>query len=244
MKRGIWIGLLAAAAFVVIVIANMPATWVIPAGRTQGLCASIDGSLWSGSCTGLTVSGKPMGDLNWDLHPLRLLTGKLAAHLQLVNGPATVNTDVELGFGGRVTARNLSADLPLDPSLLPLVPPSIAGSAHLDLALVRLEHGIIKELRGKIEAHNIEDRQGADTPLGSYVISFAGGEGMPTGQIRDLDGPLAMEGTLKLTPQPGFELEGLVAPRKGAPPEIINNIRFFGSPDASGRRPFSLSGTF
>ena len=135
MKRGIWIGLLAAAAFVVIVIANMPATWVIPAGRTQGLCASIDGSLWSGSCSGLTVSGKPMGDLNWDLHPLRLLLGKLAAHLQLVNGPASVNTDVELGFGGRVTARNLTADLPLDPKLLPLLPSTLAGSAHLDLAL-------------------------------------------------------------------------------------------------------------
>ena len=62
--------------------------------------------------------------------------------------------------------------------------------------------------------------------------------------MRDLDGPLALEGTLRLTPQPGFELEGLIAPRNGAPPELVNNIRFLGAPDASGRRSFSLAGTF
>jgi len=47
-----------------------------------------------------------------------------------------------------------------------------------------------------------------------------------------------------LTPAPGFELEGFIAARNGAPPELVNSLRFLGSPDATGRRPFSLSGTF
>jgi hypothetical protein len=64
------------------------------------------------------------------------------------------------------------------------------------------------------------------------------------GQIRDLGGPLSVTGTLKLTRQGGYEVEGLVAARADAPPELINNMRFLGSPDATGRRPFSLSGTF
>ena len=41
-----------------------------------------------------------------------------------------------------------------------------------------------------------------------------------------------------------IEAEGLVAARTGAPPELINNLRFLGSPDATGRRPFSVAGTF
>jgi len=245
VKRGVWIALLAAVAFVAIVIARMPAAWFVPTGRGALSCSGVDGSLWSGTCTDLTVSGTPVGDVGWELHPLRLLAGKLAAHVNVARGAASARADVELGFGERLTARNVVADLPLDPRIIPGVPPTLHGRAHVELALAQLERGAIRQLQGRIEAHDLEDRSGANTPLGSYVVTFPGGSGEQVGKLRDLDGPLALEGTLRLTQSPpGFELEGLIAPRRGAPPEIVNNIRFFGSPDASGRRPFSLSGTF
>jgi general secretion pathway protein N len=245
VKRAVWIALLAAVAFIAIVIARMPAAWFLPAGRGAGGCASIEGSLWSGTCTDLSVNGTPVGDVSWDLHPLALLKGRLGAHVTVVRGPANAGADVELGLGQRVTARNVVADLPLDSKLIPAVPATLHGRAHVELALLQLDHGVVSELNGRMEAHDLEDRAGADTPLGSYVVTFPGGSGEQVGKLRDLDGPLALEGTLRLTRQPaGFELEGLVAPRGGAPPEIVNNLRFFGSPDASGRRPFSLSGTF
>jgi general secretion pathway protein N len=244
VRPPVWIALLAAITFIVIVIARMPAAWVIPTGRAQGSCAGIDGSLWSGSCAGLTVSGTNLGDVSWELHPLKLFVGRLAAHVTLGHGPAAGSGDLELGFGQHIIARNLTADLPLDPRLIPGVPPTLHGRAHLDLALAEVQHGVITQLKGRIEARDLEDTGGATTPLGSYALTFPGGSGDPIGQLRDLDGPLALEGTLHLTPQPGFELEGLIAPRPGAPHELVNNIRFLGAPDASGRRPFSLSGTF
>ena len=244
MRRSLWIALLAAVAFVVIVLARMPAAWVVPTRGTQWACASIDGSLWSGSCAGLTVSGTPLGDMSWELHPLRLLAGRLAAHLTLSHGPADAAADVELTFGQRLTARNVVADLPLDPALLPSVPANLHGRAHVDLALAQVQRGVIRQLHGRIEARNLEERSGNNTALGSYSVSFPGGSGDPVGTLRDLEGPLALEGTLRLTPAPGFELEGVIAARRGAPPELVNSLRFLGSPDATGRRPFSLSGTF
>ena len=245
MKRPLWIALLAAVAFVVIVLARMPAAWVVPARGPQWACASIDGSLWSGTCGGLKVSGTPFGDLSWDLHPLRLVAGRLAARLTLSHGPAEGAADVELTLlGQRVIMRNLTADLPLDPALLPSVPADLHGRAHAELALVELQHGIIRQLQGRIEARNLEERSGNNTALGSYSVSFPGGSGEPVGTLRDLEGPLALEGTLRLTSAPGFELEGVIAARHGAPPELVNSLRFLGSPDATGRRPFSLSGTF
>ena len=207
-------------------------------------CASLDGSLWSGTCAGLTVSGTPLGDLSWELRPLRLAAARLAAHLTLSHGPAEAAADVELTFGQRITARNLVADLPLDPALLPAVPPNLHGRAHVALALVQVQHGVIRQVQGRIEARNLEERSGNNTALGSYSVSFPGGSGDPVGTLRDLEGPLALEGTLRLTPAPGFELEGVIAARHGAPPELVNSLRFLGSPDATGRRPFSLSGTF
>lgn len=244
MKRAFWPALLAVVAFAVILIARIPAAWVVPQASAARFCASLDGTMWSGSCVGLTVGGRALGDVSWELHPLRLAAGRLAAHVTLAHGMTSAGGDVELGLGGRITLRNLLADGPLDAALIPGLPVTLRGTAHVELALVQIQHGIIRELRGRIEAHDLEDRSGNDTALGSYLVSFPGGSGPPTGTVRDLDGPLAVEATLRLTAQPGFELEGFIAPRKGAAPEIVNNIRLFGSPDASGRRPFSMSGTF
>jgi general secretion pathway protein N len=236
--------LLGAIVFVAVVIARMPVEWIIPANGAAGSCASIEGSLWSGSCAGLVIRGTSVGDVSWSLKPWRLFAGELAAHVNVKRGTATAAADVELGIGGRVTAHNVVADAPLDSGLIPGIPQSLHGRAHVELALAQVRHGIITELEGRIEARDLEDRSNADTPLGSYLVTFPGGSGEPIGKLRDLDGPLALEGTLRLTPQPGFELEGLIAPRRGAPPELVSNIRFLGSPDAAGRRPFSMAGTF
>jgi hypothetical protein len=243
VKRSFWIAL-AAIVFAAILIARLPAAWFIPAARAQGNCASIDGSLWSGTCTNLSVNGTPVGDVSWELHPLRLVAGKLAAHVTVAQPAGNAAADVELGLGQRVTARHVLADFALDPKLVPALPPAMHGRAHLDLPLVEIQHGIITQLQGRIEAHDLEEHSGVNTALGSYVVTFPGGSGDPIGQIRDLDGPLALEGTLHLTRQPGFDLQGLISARPGAAPELVNNLRFLGSPDASGRRTFSLSGTF
>jgi general secretion pathway protein N len=244
VKRPFWIALFAAIAFLAIVLMRMPAAWVLPARGPQWSCAGIEGSLWSGGCAGLIVSGTALGDLSWDLHPARLLLGRAAAQLTMAHGLADVHAEVEATLGGWITARNVVADLPLDPALLPGVPANMHGRVHCDLALVQLQRRIIRQLQGRIEARNLEERSGNNTALGSYVVTFPGGSGDPVGTLRDLEGPLALEGTLRLTPAPGFELEGFIAARNGAPPELVNSLRFLGSPDATGRRPFSMSGTF
>jgi hypothetical protein len=243
VPRPLWITLAAAAAFAVILAARLPASWVVP--RTGIVaCTGADGSVWSGSCSGLTVEHLPFGDLTWDLSPLRLLGGTLAAHVVLAHGPVTASGDVAYGLGGSLAIRSLVADLELDPRQIPHLPPQVRGGVHTDLALVRLEHGRLAELRGRIEAHDLTQRTGHVTPLGSYALTFPGGGTEPVGTLVDLGGPLAVEGTVRLTHQPGYVLEGLVAPRADAAPELVGNLQFLGSPDASGRRPFSIAGTF
>jgi general secretion pathway protein N len=265
--RTFWITLLAVVTFAVIVLARLPASWVVPTPPAAVSCAAVDGTIWNGVCTGLTVDGKPTGDVVWELHASGLLRGKIDAHVVLTKAagtaspgalspanltsltaaPAiTVRADVEAGLDKNITARNVVADLPLDPSIVPNIPPTLRGSVHADLASVRVEKGIVTQLQGKVEAHDLEDRSGNVTRLGSYSLTFPPSSGAePTGQLHDLgDGPLVVEGTLRLTREPGFDLEGLVKPRPTAPAELQQNIQYLGSPDAQGRRPFSLAGTF
>jgi hypothetical protein len=154
------------------------------------------------------------------------------------------SADLAYGVGGSLSLRSLVADLKLDPRQIPHMPPQLRGSLHTDLALVRLEHGRLAELKGRIEAHDLTQRTGHVTPLGSYALTFPGGGTEPVGDLTDLGGPLAVRGTLRLTNQPGYVLEGQVAARADAAPELVSNLQFLGTPDASGRRPFSIAGTF
>jgi len=240
--RPLWIALAAAAAFAVILLSRLPASWVVPRSGIVA-CTSPDGTLWSGSCSGLSVERLPFGDLTWDVAPLRLLTGTLAAHV-VARGPVTGSADVAYAIGGSVSLQNVVTDLKLDPRQIPHLPPQLRGSVHTDLSLVRLEHGRIAELKGRIEAHDLSQRTGHVTPLGSYALTFPGGGAEPVGTLVDLGGPLAVQGTLRLTNQPGYVLEGQVAARAEAAPELVGNLEFLGSPDASGRRPFNIAGTF
>jgi hypothetical protein len=245
VKRTVWITLAALVAFALIVLLRMPVSWLMPSGpKALFSCTAVEGSLSSGSCDGLIFQRMPLGDVTWELAPLKLLLARLAAHVTLNREAAHASADVEVGLSGRLTARNVLADLPLDPKLLPGLPPKISGDAHAELALLQLNGPAITQLQGKIEAHNLEDRSGHVTPLGSYVINFPGGAGAPVGQVRDLGGPLSVEGTLKLTGGGGFDMQALVAARPEATPELTNNIKFLGSPDASGRRQFAMSGSF
>ncbi len=243
-KSKLWIALPAVLAFAVIVLARLPASWVIASPPAPISCATVEGSIWSGTCSGLTVHGTSVGDLTWQVHPARLLAGKLAAQVAVTRGDSSARADVEVGLNKSVTARNIAVDMPLDPTLIRQLPANLRGNAHVDLALARIENGVITELQGRIEAHDLEQRGGNTTPLGSYSVTFLGGSGEPRGQLRDLGGPLAVEGALRLTRGPGFELQGLVAVRPGASAELAKDIQYLGSPDAQGRRPFSLAATF
>ena len=248
MKRGIVITVLAVLAFAVIIVARMPASWVIPSPPARIACTGTDGTLWNGTCTGLVVEGQPVGDVSWSVHPAKLLTARLAAHVVLARtshaGRSDAQADLEWGLGGRVVARNVKADFPLDPSLAPQLHLTWQGNIHTDLALVRVNGKALEELQGLIEAHDLRElgSQGAD--FGSYSLQFPGGAGEQTGKLHDLGGPLSVEGTVRLTNEPGIVVEGLVAARPTAPQDLQTQLRILGSPDAQGRRPFSLSEAF
>jgi general secretion pathway protein N len=250
MKRAIWLTLFGVLVFASIVVARLPASWVLPGPESGLSCTDIDGSIWNGNCTGLTVQRQAVGDLSWEVHASRLLAGKLNADVVLTRPTGSLRANVETGLDKKITARHLQADLPVDQELVSQLPPNLRGlrgKLHADLGLLRVEGQTIKALEGIIEAHDLTDGQGSiSQSWGSYSLTFPPSSGPePVGQLKDLGGgPLAVEGSLRLTREPGYDLEGMVAARPNAPPELAQDLRFLGSPDAQGRRPFSLAGTF
>lgn len=247
MRRVVLTSIAALLAFAVILLVRFPAHWAAGALPANVACSGISGTLWRGSCALLLVENVPAGRLEWQLRPARLLAGKLAAHATLTRDSARIDAEVELGAGRHITARNLAALLPLDPSIVPGVPGELRGTLRADLPLLRLQQRIVRDVQGRIEVRDLVQHGSNPLPLGSYVVTFppeaaAGGE--PLGRLEDAGGPLAVTGTLRLTAEPGWVLEGTVAARPEAREALANQLRFLGAADAAGRRVFSLAGTY
>jgi general secretion pathway protein N len=246
MRRAILITVLAVVAFAVILIARMPASWVIPSHPAAVACSGTDGTVWSGACAGLSVQGQQVGDLTWELHPASLLSGKIGAHIALTRpGSGALQTDIESSFSGKtVTLHNVKADVRMDPALMAALHSDMHGAMRLDLALARVEDGNLTDIHGHIEARDLYQTGGTPGSIGNYAVDFPGGSHPPKGKLRDLGGPLSVEGEVSLEPQRRVVVSGLVAARSNAPADLANQLKILGTPDAQGRRPFSLENSF
>ena len=244
MRRAI---ILAISGFVLVLIMLLPARWVSPLLPRAMHCQQLDGSAWHGSCAGLTTANGALGDLTWDVHALQLLRGRLELQLDLTNQGSYVRGVLGMGLGGALHGRNVTLDLPLSSTLVSSLP---AGAhARLSGKLSRFDWNgkFLESLEGEVDILDFVGSQGQ--AFGSYQALFApdanaGAAATPTGVVHDMGGPLALDATLQLTRDPGYLLQGQVAARPSAPEELADQLRYLGSPDASVRRPFSLSGTF
>ena len=247
MKRTVWITLLAILGFAVILIARMPVSWVsgfIPRNVT---CAELDGTVWEGSCSGLVAENIPVGNVTWQLRPMALLSRKLAGYFEVTRDANFVRGNIEASANGTITAHDLQADMPLDHALIPQLPRDLTGSVRVNLGSIHIEKNTVMSVQGLIEAHDLVQGSGNQrTTLGDFSVTFPAADPSkePVGQLQSLTGPLDVEGTLRLTRAPGYVLEGLVAAKPEAPPSLVKELSYLGSPDAQGRRPFSVDVSF
>jgi hypothetical protein len=137
--------------------------------------------------------------------------------------------------------------MPLDPSLMPQLPRDLTGVVRANLQSIHIEKGTILSVQGLVEAHDLVQGSGGQRlALGDYSLTFPAADPSkePVGQLQSLSGPLQVEGTLRLTREPGFVLEGRVATGPDASPQLAKELSYLGAPDAQGRRPFSVAATF
>src|SRR5690606_37672820 len=191
---------------------------VLPASVS---CAEPSGSLWNGSCASLVYNGTPIGHVRWDIHASRLLGGQLAAAFDIQRPDGFARGNAGISVDRTLTLRDVQASLPLDRALLPDLPPGLSGTAKADLSLLRLKGNVITAVQGRVEAHDVV-QQGSR--LGAYSVTFPESSGEPAGELRSLSGPLDVQGTLRLTPEPGFVIEGQVAASPGAPPRLLEQL--------------------
>jgi len=253
-RRAMPFVLLGIAAFILFALLTLPARvalgWLAPA---QARIEGISGTLWRGRAEHLQWQELRLGRIEWRLHPAALLGAHLRADITLTRVDGFARATVATGGNGHLHFTDLTASLPLNALSATPLADGWSGTLNFKFADLRLDRGWPIQAAGRLDAVAINGPMGgsAGRPVdaGSYQIDFTSAEGgtqkaPPTGTLIDTGGPLQVTGSVQFLDDRSYVIEGLVALRPEASPDIVQALRFLGPADAQGRRPFSLAGSF
>jgi general secretion pathway protein N len=240
------VGLAALACFAV---ATLPASLVSALLQRSGIsAAAYSGTIWSGVASDVALRGATLGELRWHVHPMALLRARAAADVTFAGSDGSASASVSAGLGGTVDLSNVRLDLPIE--FLAQVAPGVARNWHGRASGAFTELKLVSAwpvaAEGTLQLTGLVMPQLGQVTIGSIEI-VAPDPRTPstevTARVSDKEGPLSLDANLTLSPGRAFDLQGTVAPRVGAPPDLVRSLEFLGPADADGRRQFGVSGT-
>lgn len=233
-------------AFVIFALVTLPASIVLSRLGSAGVTASgVSGSIWNGKAQVLQVRGVNIGSVEWDLHVLPLFTLHLDADVKVSRTDGFASAGLSVGPGGKVTLNGLTASLPLSAINNPQVN-GWGGQLNAKFARLTLENGWPTHVEGTLDAVDVTGPPRRPANVGSYRVAFdpaASTAELLQGAITDAgNGPLQINGTVRLKTDRTYEVDALVAARPSAPQSLARGLEFLGPPDPQGRRQFSMAG--
>jgi len=235
----------AAGLFVLTLLVRLPLGWCVGLLPAALNCVGASGTVWSGRCASVGRAPLQLQEVGWRLEPWLLLAGRLGALVHSDDPRAPLDAELRFGPGGRIELRDVKGSVALEAGLLPLFPENWGGTLQLDVARAGLRGGSLQDIAGVLRVAGLRTRRGG-SDLGNYELRFAGADadGNIEGALRDTGGPLEVAGRLRLGRDGSYELGGTARARPGAPADLAAALEALGAADASGRRSFSLAGSF
>ncbi len=246
-KRLIWtIASLALLTVVVVVLLVLPASLAARFLPAEVHADDFSGSIWHGSSGHITVSSRPAGALEWQLHLSSLLSMAAAADVRWVKDSVVIDGEITVNAQG-FEARNVRGGGPLDDLRDLGLPPGWSGNSTLDLKDVKGSFQKLDSAAGTIEVSALSSTSiahGAD--LGGYVLTLdpTPVDGSLVATVKDTGGPLEVQAEIHYTPgsHSGL-LSGTIKEREGASAalrEELNQLAQMKARDNLGRIPVEL----
>ena len=226
------------------VIVTFPAAvaykWFAPA---QVRLNVIEGSIWNGRAAAGTINGFYVGSLDWRLRPLALFTGKLAFSTHSEPASGYLDADIAISALGTVTLRNVAGTLSLQAFQNVFQLQGFDGQLNLQFDTLTISDGIPTQAQGSIVVSRLLAKNLSPIPIGDFRADFSTNENGILGIVEDQSGVLDIAGTLSVGRDRSYSLIGKVAATPDAPAGLQQQLRYLGSPDASGKRDFRIEGT-
>jgi len=204
--------------------------------------AGIQGSVWHGAAREASAGGVYLRDLQWQLQPLAVLTGKLAYTVSAKPVSGFIDSRISIGLSGVATLTDLNASLPLSLFAGPLRIRGLSGSASLNFERIEITDGTASAADGVMQVANlivpIVDRNS----LGGYKAEFFTQNNGVTASVEDTDGVVDLAGSLQLLPDRSYQFIAQVVVKPQTPPSVQQQLKFLPPPNERGQQEIRLEG--
>lgn len=244
-KRPIWpIVLVAVLAIAAVVLIALPASLITRFLPTQIQAEDFSGNLWHGSSGRISFASRPVGALEWRLHPFSLLSMAVSADLHWVKGSTVIDGSVRLDRHG-FTARDIRGGGPLEDLRDLGIASGWNGNAKLDLREIKGSFSSIESAAGTIDVSALASSAiAAGADLGGYELTLppraVDADGI-SATLQDTGGPLEGRAEIRYSPASHSALlTGTVKERPEASPALraeLANLAQMKPRDSSGRIP-------
>ena len=249
MKRALGYGLLGLAAFLLFLLLRVPANLVtgqVGTRLSDFSVQDVEGTATEGTMLGARWRGARIERLTWRWRPLALLTGRLEFSLQVDDPEIKLTGNAALGLNRKVRFRDLTGRLPLARlgSLTGAASPPLQGIAEFTLRELDVNAaGRPLAAYGVVQLLNLRTTLGQPLNVGDFVVQLdsAGAEGIQ-GTIKDDKGPLALAGTLSLSPDGRYRFDGQAGIRDAGNQALRQALNLLGPPGGDGRWTLKFSG--
>lgn len=203
----------------------------------------ISGGIWQGHASSVQVFGTELGALDWQLQPMPLLHGIVAAHLALSGGEIVGAGDVERAFDGAIDVHDANLQAPAHVAAPALDIPALQLLGDLDIAIAhaRLRGPWPEAANGTAHWRNAAVAGAAQAQLGDLEATFASAaDGSIGGNAHDLGGPLQLNGTFRVNAG-SYDADATLRARDGNA-QVSEALRYIGEPQADGSSHLIIHG--
>lgn len=226
-------------AMVVMFPARVAYRWAAPAGVA---ISGIQGSAWRGQADAISVNGIYIGDVSWQIRPLRLFIGQANYHVQGAPVSGFLEANVGIGIGGKLIVSELAASLPLNLFSKSLNISGLSGDASLQFDRIEIIEGLPVAANGTIRVSGLVAPRLSREPIGGYEAEFFTQNNGIAATIEDTDGVVDIAGSLQVQDDRSYQFLGKILAKPAAPAGLKRQLEYLGSADERGQRELRLEG--
>jgi hypothetical protein len=205
------------------------------------------GTLWHGSFAQLRIRDRPIGAIEWRLHPLGLLTGSVSADVHWVKQGFVADSTVDASSQA-ISAHNIRGGGTLDDLADFGITRGWSGAVEVAIGDFSSKDQKVTAAAGSVTVNHLSSKQYGGADLGDFELQFdpdaVHPDGTATATVRDLRGLIQLTGTLLISPAQNLAtLSGTLKERGEPPPPLrqaLNDLVQMRGRDPQGRIPVDL----
>lgn len=208
--------------------------------------SGISGSVWNGQAASLHWQDLSLGSLSWNFNFISIFMGKIDVSVDL-KGVAGLSGDGHIGYSfNGVYVDNLRfftpASIVKNFISMPF-PVDLSGKFKLSVQNYQANKPLCNLLNGNL----IWDNAQIVTPIGTIdpgpaSATFSCKAGNVVAKSRSKSEAIETEFDVSLSPNASYILNGYLKPGPTLSPDLKNQLKWLGSPDAKGRYQIDFSG--